>query len=97
LVPAIGPRGFEVELTGDHAETIQVDQIIANVGFRPCDHLHEELTIPEPNFHVLGAKRYGRRSDFLYQDGLKQIRETFAIIGDRPALDLYAGATRLIR
>ena len=97
LVPAIVPVAFEVELSGDHAETIHVDQIIANVGYRPCDRLYEELNLPEPNFYVLGAKSYGRRSDFLFQDGLKQIRETFAIIGDRPNLDLYAGATRLVR
>jgi thioredoxin reductase len=100
--------GFEVELSGDHSGMIQVDEIIANVGFRPDNRLYEELhvqepgasqefKIAEPNFYILGSKSYGRRSDFLFQDGLGQIREVFSIIGDRPTLDLYAGATRLLR
>jgi len=50
----------------------------------------------EPNFYVLGSKsRPG--TDFLFHEGLTQIREVFAIIGDRATLDLYAGAKRLIR
>jgi len=100
--------GFEVELSGDHPGTIQVDEIIANVGFRPDKRISEELQLQEPcasqelrnaepNFYILGSKSYGRRSDLLFQDGLGQIREVFSIIGDRPMLDLYAGATRLLR
>ena len=50
----------------------------------------EVLMQPEPNFYVLGAKSYGRDSRFFISAGLEQIREAFAIIGDRADLDLYA-------
>jgi thioredoxin reductase len=125
---------FEVELSGEHAATIEVDEIIANVGFRPNDALYEELQIhecyasqgpmrlaaallgqpsadcldqtargpqtlvnPEPNFYILGAKSYGRRSNFVLSVGYEQIREVFTLIGDRASLDLYASATQLVR
>ena len=48
------------------------------------------LLCPEPNFYILGAKSYGRKSNFLLSAGLEQIREVFTIIGDRETLDLYA-------
>lgn len=44
----------------------------------------------EGNYYILGSKAWGRSSEFLLRDGLEQIRATFAIIGDRPSLDLYA-------
>ena len=50
----------------------------------------QTLLNPEPNYYILGAKSYGRRSDFLLSVGLAQIREVFTMIGDRPSLDLYA-------
>ena len=50
------------------------------------------LLNPEPNFYILGAKSYGRQSNFLLATGLAQIRELFTILGDRPTLDLYASA-----
>ena len=52
---------------------------------------HGAMTLlnPEPNFYILGAKSYGRNSDFLLSIGLEQIRELFTIIGDRQDLDLY--------
>lgn len=99
--------GFVVLLSGRHAGTHAFDRIIANVGYRPDASITSELQVeecgpqtllqPEPNFYVLGAKSYGRRSDFLVANGLDQIREVFAIIGDRPTLDLYAGAHKLSR
>lgn len=49
----------------------------------------------EPHYHVLGGKRTGRRAPATFQDGLVQIRELFALLGDRPTLDLYHGAIRL--
>jgi hypothetical protein len=57
----------------------------------------QTLLNPEPNFYFLGAKTYGRQSNFLLSVGLDQIREVFTIIGDRPTLDLYASAPRLVR
>jgi thioredoxin reductase len=53
------------------------------------------LLNPEPNFYVLGAKSYGRRSTFLFSIGLAQIRDLFTIIGERETLDLYAGPKSL--
>jgi len=52
----------------------------------------QTLLNPEPNFYILGAKSYGRKSNFLLSVGLNQIREVFSLIGDRETLDLYANA-----
>ncbi|EAQ79907.1 hypothetical protein [Blastopirellula marina] len=49
----------------------------------------ELLINPEPDFYLLGAKSYGRNSQFLLKNGLDQIRQLFTIIGDRENLDLY--------
>lgn len=38
---------FAVRLTGTHAGTIEVDRIIANVGYRPDASLYEELQVHE--------------------------------------------------
>jgi hypothetical protein len=48
------------------------------------------LITSEPNYYVLGSKSFGRMPGFLYQHGLRQIRDVFTIIGDRAELDLYA-------
>jgi thioredoxin reductase len=125
---------FQVELCGEQPQTIEVDEIIANVGFRPDHRIYEELQIhqcyatdgpmnlaasvteqasadglaqkacgadtlinAEPNFYILGAKSYGRRSNFLLSAGYEQIRAVFTLIGDRETLDLYSSATRLLR
>lgn len=56
----------------------------------------ENLVLREPNFYVLGAKRYGRSSDFLFADGLEQIRAIFSVIGDRAELDLYGNLRRTL-
>jgi thioredoxin reductase len=123
--PADG-RQFEVELSGEHAGTIVVDEIIANAGFQPDNRLFAELQIdqhsawqaparlmraiddgrtsepqslvcPEPNFYILGRKSFGRRPGFELSIGYDQIRQAFTIIGDRPGLNLYESATRLLR
>jgi hypothetical protein len=122
-------QGFLVELAGERPGTIEVDQIIANVGFRPDNCLYSELQVhecyasggpmklaaallgqasadcldqtpagpaalmnPEPDFYILGSKSYGRNSQFLLSVGLMQVRDLFAVIGDRESLDLYANA-----
>jgi thioredoxin reductase len=36
--------------------------------------------LPEPHFHVLGAKAHGRRPHFLLRDGFARLREAFASI-----------------
>jgi len=49
----------------------------------------ETLRSPEPNFYILGAKSYGRNSNFLLRVGFDQIREVFSLISGKPNLDLY--------
>jgi hypothetical protein len=48
----------------------------------------------EPGYYVLGAKSYAGRADFQVAAGHQQIRDLFAIIGDRADLDLYKSMAR---
>ena len=54
----------------------------------------ETLITTEPNFYILGAKSYGRGSQFLISVGLEQVRELFTLIGGRADLNLYNNAAR---
>ena len=47
------------------------------------------LRTPEPNFYILGAKSYGRNSNFLLRTGFEQIRDVFTLITGKSDLDLY--------
>jgi thioredoxin reductase len=47
------------------------------------------LRNPEPNFFILGAKSYGRNSQFLLRHGFEQVREVFTLITGKPELNLY--------
>jgi hypothetical protein len=47
------------------------------------------LRNPEPNFFILGAKSYGRNSNFLLRMGFEQVRDAFALLTGKPGLDLY--------
>jgi hypothetical protein len=47
------------------------------------------LRNPEPNFFILGAKSFGRNSNFLLRAGFDQVRDAFRLIADKPDLDLY--------
>jgi thioredoxin reductase len=47
------------------------------------------LRNPEPNFFILGAKSYGRNSNFLLRNGFEQVREVFTLITGKADLDLY--------
>jgi thioredoxin reductase len=47
------------------------------------------LRMPEPNYYVLGAKSYGRNSQFLLRNGFEQVREVFALIAGKPDLNLF--------
>lgn len=49
-----------------------------------------DLVTTEPNFYVLGAKRWGRGGGFSMERALGQIRALFTLIADSPRLDLYA-------
>jgi cation diffusion facilitator CzcD-associated flavoprotein CzcO len=52
-------------------------------------HGADTLRNPEPNFFIIGAKSYGRNSNFLLRIGFEQIREVFTLITGKPALNLY--------
>jgi hypothetical protein len=41
----------------------------------------ETLRSPEPNFFILGAKSYGRRTDFLLRVGWQQVDEVLQLLG----------------
>lgn len=45
----------------------------------------DTLRNPEPNFYILGAKSYGRNSNFLLRNGFAQVREVFTLINGRHA------------
>jgi thioredoxin reductase len=47
------------------------------------------LRNPEPNLYILGAKSYGRNSNFLLRNGLDQIRAVCTLISGKADLDLY--------
>jgi thioredoxin reductase len=49
------------------------------------------LSQPEPNFFILGAKSYGRNSQFLLRAGFEQIRQVFSSIMGKDDLNLYQG------
>jgi threonine dehydrogenase-like Zn-dependent dehydrogenase len=46
--------------------------------------------IAEPHYHVIGSKRAGGQFGLPFKDCLTQIRRLFALLGDRPSLDLYS-------
>lgn len=131
-IEPLAAGGFRVVLSGRHAGEIEVDRIIANVGFRPDNRTYAELQVhecyasggpmklavalaktpaadclaqasagpealvnPEPDFYILGAKSFGRNSQFVLSKGHEQIRQLFSIIGDRADLDLYATARKM--
>jgi thioredoxin reductase len=60
-------------------------------GPSPSSSLHAPslLRQPEPNFFILGAKSYGRFTNFLLPAGFLQVRGAFALITGKADLDLY--------
>jgi hypothetical protein len=106
---------------------IEVDRVVAQVGYQPDNSLYSELQVhecyasrapmklaaallkagasadcmaqtshgaetlrsPEPGFFILGAKSYGKNSQFLIRLGLEQIRDVYRLITGNPDLDLY--------
>ncbi|MFI4876976.1 MAG: hypothetical protein ACIALR_16605 [Blastopirellula sp. JB062] len=74
-----GPQKLAAHLLGESsADCLAMSASEANL-----------LINPEPDFYLLGAKSYGRNSQYLIKNGLDQIRQIFTIIGDRENLDLY--------
>lgn len=79
-----GPMRLAAQLAGsDSADCL-------NQG----SHGADSLRTSEPNFYILGAKSYGRNSQFLLSVGHQQIRDVFQLIVGRETLDLYAGALK---
>lgn len=62
----------------------------------PASDAPNSLVTSEPHFYILGAKSFGRRSDFLVSTGLEQIRRLFALIAGRAELNLYSTADKLV-
>ena len=52
----------------------------------------DTLSHPEPGFFSAGHKSYGRRSDFLLQTGIEQVRDIFRLVESDEDLDLYEEA-----
>lgn len=51
----------------------------------------DTLRNPEPNFYILGAKSFGRNSQFLMRLGFEQVRDVFTLITGNAKLDMGAG------
>jgi thioredoxin reductase len=58
-------------------------------GLKHTSHGADTLRSPEPSYFILGAKSYGRNSNFLLRVGFEQVREVFSIIMNKLDLDLY--------
>ena len=50
----------------------------------------DTLSNPEPGYYIAGHKSYGRRSDFLLQTGIGQVRDIFRLVEGDDSLDLYS-------
>jgi thioredoxin reductase len=75
---SLGPMKLAASLAADGADCLQ-----------QRSHGAETLRNPEPNFYILGAKSYGRNSQFLVRIGFEQVREVFTLVLRKPDLDLY--------
>jgi hypothetical protein len=50
------------------------------------------LQTPEPNFFILGAKSYGRNSNFLLRAGFEQVHEVFKLLTGKSHHDVRSRA-----
>ncbi len=69
-----GPMGLAATLLGSAAGDCLAGSAVDGAALRN----------PEPNFFILGAKSYGRRSDFLIRTGIDQLRRVLELIEDEP-------------
>jgi thioredoxin reductase len=76
---SLGPMKLAAALLGQRGEDC----------LKQAGHGPDSLRSPEPNFFVVGAKSYGRNSNFLLRAGFEQVRDVFTLITGKPALDLY--------
>jgi hypothetical protein len=102
IVANVGYRGdpslfdeLQVHLCYATSGPMQLAAALLGKGTASADCLDQTsrgaqtLRNPEPNFYILGAKSYGRNSNFLIAVGLQQIRELFVSIVGREGLNLY--------
>jgi hypothetical protein len=96
-----GPREFDrvIANVGYRGDFRLLDELQVEV----CSHSGAPRTLEpgsivtsEPDFYVLGAKSRGRDGRFLIASGFEQIRQVFAIIGDRADLNLYVSVANLV-
>jgi len=63
---------------------------LEGAGTRDCTAIpafgSEQLVNPEPDFFILGAKSYGRASDFLLQTGYRQVADVLARLAESAGL-----------
>ena len=52
--------------------------------------ISDTLRNPEPDFYILGAKSYGKNSQFLIRLGLEQVRDVYQLLTGDSELDLYS-------
>jgi hypothetical protein len=50
------------------------------------------LASPEPRYLILGAKSYGRRSNFLLRIGFEQVRDAYRLLGGLPDRNVASSA-----
>ena len=69
------------------AAPMKLSATLLGAGAGDCleqaSHGPETLTNPEPGFFILGAKSYGRNSQFLLRIGWEQVSDVFGLIGAR--------------
>jgi len=99
-----GPdKGFRIAARcSGKPTTWEVERLIANVGYRAEMRLSEGLHLDEPTgqietrepgYYFLGAKSFGRSSDFYLKTGFEQIRQAFARITGNVRNDPYREAS----
>jgi thioredoxin reductase len=79
---SLGPMKLSAALLGDGASSADC---LAETS-KGADVLRN----PEPNFFIVGAKSYGKNSNFLIRIGIQQVREVYSLLEGKPDLDLYA-------
>ncbi|WP_254507071.1 hypothetical protein [Anatilimnocola floriformis] len=93
-----GEQSFDrvLALVGYRGETALFSELQIAVDPIHGGNDSKSISRGEANYYVLGSKTAGRNAEqFSFADGIAQIRQVFAIIGDRESLDLYAQRTEL--
>jgi thioredoxin reductase len=76
---SLGPMALAAALLGQRGEDC----------LKQTSHGAQTLSNPEPGFFILGAKSYGRNSNYLVRVGFEQVRDAYTLITGKHDLDLY--------